>query len=103
VRPTPTFCSLVAADAHVQLRLDTNPRFLHHDVLVIDGQTAITGSMNFSEAALKRNDENVVVIPDGELAKRYSAEFERLWPTATPPDPARCVPSDQQQDDVAMP
>jgi hypothetical protein len=70
----------------VQWKLDTNRHNLHHDVFVIDDQIVITGSLNFSHAALERNDENVVVIPDPTLAKKYLAEFDRLWATADAPD-----------------
>jgi phosphatidylserine/phosphatidylglycerophosphate/cardiolipin synthase-like enzyme len=75
----------------VQLRLDSNPRYLHHDVIVIDGEVVITGSLNFSRAALTRNDENVVIVPDPALAKKFDAEFSRLWATAAPPEAAACA------------
>jgi HKD family nuclease len=82
--------SLCTSESGVQLRLDSNPRFLHHNVFVIDDEIVITGSPNFSRQALTRNDENAVVIPDATLAKRYLAEFSRLWATGTRPDPGFC-------------
>jgi hypothetical protein len=83
--------TLCGPESRVKVRLDSNPRYLHHDVFVIDGETVITGSLNFSRSALKINDENVVIIPDAGLARRYEAEFNRIWPTATPPDADRCA------------
>ena len=77
-----SFCNQSA----VQWRLDTNPHNLHHDVFVVDDQIVVTGSLNFSRAALERNDENVVIIPDPLLARKYLAEFDRLWATAEAPN-----------------
>lgn len=83
--------TLCHPDSQATLRFDSNPRYLHHDAFVIDGQIMITGSLNFSRAALQRNDENVVMIPDAALAKRFENEFSRLWATGVAPDPAACA------------
>jgi phosphatidylserine/phosphatidylglycerophosphate/cardiolipin synthase-like enzyme len=87
--------SLCTSDSGIQVRLDSNPRYLHHDVIVIDDEIVITGSLNFSKAAMMRNDENVVVIPDATLAKKYLTEFSRLWATGERPDPAFCAASEE--------
>jgi phosphatidylserine/phosphatidylglycerophosphate/cardiolipin synthase-like enzyme len=87
--------SLCTPDSGIQVRLDSNPRYLHHDVIVIDDETVVTGSLNFSQGAMTRNDENVVVIPDATLAKKYLAEFSRLWAMGTTPDPAFCAAPDE--------
>jgi phosphatidylserine/phosphatidylglycerophosphate/cardiolipin synthase-like enzyme len=62
------------------IRLDTNQYTMHHKVIIIDGDTVITGSYNFSKAAEKSNDENVLIIHSPAIAKTYTAEFERLMP-----------------------
>jgi phosphatidylserine/phosphatidylglycerophosphate/cardiolipin synthase-like enzyme len=41
-------------------------------VMVIDGETVITGSFNFTKQAEERNAENLVVIRDRKLAKLYT-------------------------------
>lgn len=55
---------------------------LHHKFGVVDGKTVVIGSQNFSEAANKGNDENLVVIGSPTVAAHYEREFERLYRTA---------------------
>ncbi len=64
------------------VRTDGNAKILHHKVFVIDGKTVITGSFNFSESADEKNDENLLIIEDPEIAKQYLAEFERVYQTS---------------------
>lgn len=64
------------------VRTDGNSKILHHKVFVIDGKTVITGSFNFSESADEKNDENLLIIEDPELAKQYLAEFDRVYRTS---------------------
>jgi phosphatidylserine/phosphatidylglycerophosphate/cardiolipin synthase-like enzyme len=65
--------------AGLDVRLDGNPRNMHHKVIIIDEGTVITGSYNFSANAEKRNDENTLVIHDPAIAGQFMAEFERLF------------------------
>ena len=44
--------------------------------MIIDGETVITGSFNFSKAAEERNAENLLIIRDRELAGRYTANWK---------------------------
>ena len=43
----------------------------HNKVMVVDGDTVITGSFNFTTAAERQNAENLLVIHDRALAARY--------------------------------
>jgi phosphatidylserine/phosphatidylglycerophosphate/cardiolipin synthase-like enzyme len=70
--------------AGVDVRLDGNPNSMHHKFMVIDGYIVVTGSYNWSSAAEDRNDENIVVIFDRDMAQRFVQEFERVWQTASP-------------------
>jgi phosphatidylserine/phosphatidylglycerophosphate/cardiolipin synthase-like enzyme len=70
--------------AGVDVRLDGNPNFMHHKFMVIDGYIVVTGSYNWSSAAEDRNDENIVVIIDRDVAQRFVQEFERVWQMASP-------------------
>ena len=63
----------------LDVRLDGNPRNMHHKVIVIDRSTVVTGSYNFSASAEKSNDENTLIIHDPEIAALYLAEFERVF------------------------
>jgi len=61
---------------------DGNPYTLHHKVFIIDGQTVVLGSYNFSENADEANDENMLVIHSPEIAAEFGAEFERVYAQA---------------------
>lgn len=52
---------------------------IHHDkVLVVDGKTVQTGSLNYSAAAQSANSENVLVLWENpRLAQMYLSHFER--------------------------
>lgn len=71
------------------MRRDGNPGFLHHKVIIIDDRTVITGSLNFSDGANRNNNENILIIENAGIAKRYLEEFQRVWSQASDLDPAR--------------
>ena len=75
--------------AGVPVRQDGNPATFHHKVIVIDRETLITGSLNFSVNADTRNDENVIIIKSKTIASRYIDEFERRWKEGREPNPDR--------------
>jgi len=52
---------------------------LHHKVAIIDGETVLTGSYNWTQAAQKRNQENLIIIKDEEIAGVFQKEFEKLF------------------------
>ncbi|MEM4244678.1 MAG: phospholipase D-like domain-containing protein [Candidatus Nanoarchaeia archaeon] len=51
---------------------------LHDKVFVIDEKIVITGSYNPTENADKRNDENIIIIEDSSIAKKYVERFKTL-------------------------
>lgn len=55
---------------------------LHHKFAVIDAKTVIFGSQNWSNVANDSNDENLLVIEDAEVAKKFLTEFQRLYSEA---------------------
>lgn len=59
---------------------DKNRHNMHHKVIVIDEETVITGSYNFSRNASRRNDENTLIIRDRAVAAKYLAEFRKIYP-----------------------
>ena len=66
-------------DAGLRVVLDENRGAMHHKVIVIDGETVVTGSYNFSKNAETRNNENLLIIKGNrEIAEAYLAEFERI-------------------------
>jgi phosphatidylserine/phosphatidylglycerophosphate/cardiolipin synthase-like enzyme len=74
--------------AQVPVRQDGNPQTFHHKVIVVDDETVITGSLNFSNNADDSNDENVVIIKNRSIAAKYLEEFDRRWQEAQDPDPS---------------
>ncbi len=69
-------------NADLDVRLDGNPKFMHHKVIIIDESIVITGSYNFSASAEKSNDENTLIIHNSGLALKYMTEFERIFAEA---------------------
>jgi phosphatidylserine/phosphatidylglycerophosphate/cardiolipin synthase-like enzyme len=68
----PLFC------AGLNILQDGNPFTFHHKVFIVDESVVLTGSFNISNNATNRNDENMVIIEDPDLAAQYIAEFERV-------------------------
>ena len=67
-------------DEGFQVRVDLDPKaHMHHKFVVIDDLVLITGSYNWTVQATKKNNENVVVLEDPELAAKYTEEFNKLW------------------------
>ncbi len=59
--------------------VDGNRYTVHHKVLLVDGETIITGSYNLSAAAEEKNDENVLIIQSRDVAGSYMDEFGKIW------------------------
>ena len=72
------------AASGVNVRIDRSPEHMHHKFMVVDGQTVLTGSYNWTRSAETRNEENLVVLDDPILAGQFSDEFERLWSISEP-------------------
>jgi phosphatidylserine/phosphatidylglycerophosphate/cardiolipin synthase-like enzyme len=68
--------------------LDANPRNMHHKVILIDGEIVIAGSYNFTNSAETKNDEDLLIIRNPELAAAYEREFERIRALAETAAPA---------------
>jgi phosphatidylserine/phosphatidylglycerophosphate/cardiolipin synthase-like enzyme len=64
------------AHAGIPVLIDEAHAIAHNKVMVIDGQTVITGSFNFTKAAEEHNAENLLVLNSQELAKRYAANWD---------------------------
>ena len=61
--------------AEIPTYIDSEHAIAHNKVMVIDGQTVITGSFNFTSSAEDRNAENLLVIRSPELAATYTANW----------------------------
>jgi phosphatidylserine/phosphatidylglycerophosphate/cardiolipin synthase-like enzyme len=65
--------------AGLAVKTDGNPYTMHHKVIIIDGETVITGSFNFTKSADTVNDENVLVIHSPAVAALFEQEFQRIY------------------------
>lgn len=68
---------------------DGNCYILHSKLMIIDGKTVVMGSYNYTDAANKTNDENLLIIDDPVLAKEYTQEFDRIYAQAK--NPTKCA------------
>lgn len=65
--------------AGVEVLRDSASGIAHNKIMIIDGYKVITGSFNFTEAADKRNAENVLLIQDREIAAEYLVNWKKRW------------------------
>lgn len=52
---------------------------MHSKSIIIDDEYTIIGSMNFSNSGENRNDENIIIINDSNIAKSYKEFFLYQW------------------------
>jgi phosphatidylserine/phosphatidylglycerophosphate/cardiolipin synthase-like enzyme len=64
------------ANQGVPVVIDVNHAIAHNKVIVIDGETVVTGSFNFTKAAQEKNAENLLIIRDSTLAAQYAQNWE---------------------------
>jgi phosphatidylserine/phosphatidylglycerophosphate/cardiolipin synthase-like enzyme len=60
----------------VPVWIDSKHAIAHNKIMVIDGETIITGSFNFTKNAEENNAENLLVIRSPELAAQYIANWK---------------------------
>ena len=66
-------------DFGMDVKKDTNKYKMHHKVFIIDNETVATGSFNPTQSAEGKNDENIIIIHDKYVAKKFLEEFDILW------------------------
>lgn len=67
-------------DRGVEVSFDEATKLMHAKVLVIDEETVLLGSTNWSEGALARNLEGNALIRSKEFAREVLAGFKGRWP-----------------------
>jgi phosphatidylserine/phosphatidylglycerophosphate/cardiolipin synthase-like enzyme len=76
--------------AGLPIRTDGNKYTMHHKVIIIDDETVITGSYNFTKSADTINDENIIIIRNAAVAALYTKEFDKIYGGAKPPTTVTC-------------
>ncbi len=57
--------------------IDAEHQIAHNKIMIIDRETVMTGSFNFTQAAEEKNTENLLVLKSTDLAKRYLDNWNR--------------------------
>lgn len=66
-------------ESGMDVKIDETSGTMHHKVIMIDEETVITGSYNFSRNAEIRNSENLLIIKGNkDVARAYIEEYSRL-------------------------
>jgi phosphatidylserine/phosphatidylglycerophosphate/cardiolipin synthase-like enzyme len=71
----------LALGTHVRL---INQRFFvhcHNKLVIVDGETALVGSQNWSTSAVTTNREMSLLVPFPALARHYETIFDLDWET----------------------
>ena len=66
-----------AVHAGIPVWLDGQHAIAHNKVMIIDNNTVITGSFNFTKAAEYKNAENLLVLRSPALARLYLDNWQR--------------------------
>lgn len=64
-------------EAGIPVRVDAAHAIAHNKVMVVDDETVITGSFNFTKSAEERNAENLLVIKNKALAEQYKENWNK--------------------------
>jgi phosphatidylserine/phosphatidylglycerophosphate/cardiolipin synthase-like enzyme len=65
--------------AGLDVLLDGNEGQMHHKVIIIDKSIVVLGSYNFTNNAETKNDENLLVIYNKDIASQFVKEFQRVY------------------------
>lgn len=71
--------------------IDAQHAIAHNKVMVVDGQTVITGSFNFTTAAEEHNAENLLILRSPELARKYADNWREHAAHSTPYTPRKGI------------
>ena len=63
--------------------IDAEHAIAHSKIMIIDNQTVITGSFNFTKQAEKENAENLLVIREPGLAAKYAVNWREHFKHST--------------------
>ena len=65
------------AHAGIKVLIDDKHKIAHNKIMVIDSNTVITGSFNFTKAAEEGNAENLLIICSKDLAAKYTENWNK--------------------------
>jgi phosphatidylserine/phosphatidylglycerophosphate/cardiolipin synthase-like enzyme len=62
-----------------EVKYYTGQGLMHNKFAIIDNEVLITGSFNWTPTADRKNEENLLIMTDRWLIKKYAERFEYLW------------------------
>jgi phosphatidylserine/phosphatidylglycerophosphate/cardiolipin synthase-like enzyme len=65
------------ANSRIPTFIDARHAIAHNKIMIIDRETVITGSFNFTRAAEEKNAENLLIIKSKELAAIYIDNWKK--------------------------
>ncbi len=63
----------------VPVKFDSEERLLHSKFVVVDGQTVVVGSHNWSIGSFFEFDDVSLAIASATLAQEFTGRFDLLW------------------------
>ena len=63
------------AHAGISVAIDSKHAIAHNKIIIVDDETVITGSFNFTKSAEEKNAENLLIIEGRELARRFLEQW----------------------------
>jgi len=63
-------------EAGIPVTIDSAYHIAHNKIIIVDGETVITGSFNFTKSAQEHNAENLVIIRDERIATEYITNWK---------------------------
>ncbi len=66
-------------DAGIEVVDDGRSALMHNKFIIFDGEVIWTGSTNLTENGTFHNNNNVIIIGDGDVAAMYQREFDEMW------------------------
>ena len=65
--------------AGIKVKVENWGGKMHAKAVVVDGKTVVLGSMNWTSAGERSNDENTIKIQSPRVAAEFGSYFEMLW------------------------
>jgi len=72
------------ANSGIPTYIDFEPAIAHNKIIIIDGETVIGGSFNYSKAAEESNAENVTIIKNRDFARLFVENWKQRQQVSRP-------------------
>eukprot|EP00434_Breviolum_minutum_P025040 symbB.v1.2.022119.t1/scaffold1949.1/size178169/2 len=73
-------CVKMMKRADIKFRMDKTASMpMKHKFMVVDGRIVMSGSLDWTYAAVERGNENVIISKNREICDDFTMEFDRVW------------------------